>query len=1237
MLLTLPVNADWVLGVDVGQRSLGLCATAIVAGKPVGVHSKVCVHDGGAPNPNSPSRKSAAGAARRCRRTLRRKKYRILAIKKKLEEAGFPVTPSVYRGQDVWEMRSESYRQPIDNIYRRKACVSAATLHIALHRGWRNSWLSYGSFVRAAMQGPTASMQVMWDQAAERWPKLERDFAADETSVGELGALAVLANQGLLAGYKRTSTAIRPRKRDEKTKITENAEKESVIFRSPTDSQLQQLKKSSKKNHSVYNDKNGSVLMKVRAEDQWRELREIYQKQGVPEEVAEQLLSLVFFMEKHPVKKSGKDAIPEQARKGRRRALKSSLEAEEFAILSTVANLRVCGDNGEIRKLSSSEYDVISAYLLEYHESRPNWYSVAREINLSSNEKLRTTSQTGRTSDPAPDRPVLRALRKLQNQDSSADDPVTVQAKKRFFDWCSKNPSWVRHALGSVTDPSHPDDEAVGKPFIVHDDPETHDEQIQNEISALFDGEIGERLCEELNALGLFSGRSAYSRESLHVLTAMMRTHRCDLQEAYGHAGFSPPHLSKLTESLDDPIDHPTIAIVNTEVKRFLMGCVRRFGKLPSRVVVEIVRDGLLTPEGKARLAEEANGRGKYKESVRIALAEANDQSPVTERSIRRWIIRDRHNNECLYCGNPLRAGWEIDHVVASSQGGSNRAANLVASCRQCNESKGNQDTVKWLAEEGAARNLSMEAILGRVATLKKDEGWTHLRFNAYRKELRQRLQMRSGEEPDERSISATAYTAKLMAERIQTWLLSPPADVLGNLDKSLSAEGDSPKVDVFNGYTTSLARKFGKVDSSLSALLHHSAYFTSGASNNLAGQPLASLGGKDRFDRRHHAIDAAVLTMIDAPIAKALAIENRLRKTRYFGSKVKWEQTKDWEVSDQEVETQSHILKWRDSMSELVTLLAEDLQQDRIPVTRPLRLSARVGALHGPNPSPLAKVTLWSGLEAQEVSRIVHPEDFEAVSKQLDVKGHLPPETMRSNSTGKSTIKLHPRQTPSLLINGGSVPLGEAHHARVYRFRSGKKTKYAWVRVFAAEFPLWGWKKETDLFTTELPLDSQAVKHSQAGIKGALLQRKAEQIGWLVSGDELLFPPSKIKSTSKLAELLDLHHIERWVVTGFKSNRQIAIQAAQLSPEGWPRHVRHATTEVQRDRGVKTEMSTKATDPLVWPFSVEQNGIGGRCVIGVSSLLVPGLTVVRRTALGAPRWSAGRANLPTCWSIREE
>jgi 5-methylcytosine-specific restriction endonuclease McrA len=63
------------------------------------------------------------------------------------------------------------------------------------------------------------------------------------------------------------------------------------------------------------------------------------------------------------------------------------------------------------------------------------------------------------------------------------------------------------------------------------------------------------------------------------------------------------------------------------------------------------------------------------------------------------WEIRsyllEKFGRHCVYCGR-CKTAFEIDHIVPSSRGGSDRVSNLVLSCHDCNRAKGDRTAAEF-------------------------------------------------------------------------------------------------------------------------------------------------------------------------------------------------------------------------------------------------------------------------------------------------------------------------------------------------------------------------------------------------------------------------------------------------------------------------------------------------------------------------------------------------------------
>lgn len=54
----------------------------------------------------------------------------------------------------------------------------------------------------------------------------------------------------------------------------------------------------------------------------------------------------------------------------------------------------------------------------------------------------------------------------------------------------------------------------------------------------------------------------------------------------------------------------------------------------------------------------------------------------------------------CAYCNEPLAHGWELDHVIPLSRGGTNTVDNVVFACPSCNRHKMTRTPEEWRADE---------------------------------------------------------------------------------------------------------------------------------------------------------------------------------------------------------------------------------------------------------------------------------------------------------------------------------------------------------------------------------------------------------------------------------------------------------------------------------------------------------------------------------------------------------
>ena len=84
-------------------------------------------------------------------------------------------------------------------------------------------------------------------------------------------------------------------------------------------------------------------------------------------------------------------------------------------------------------------------------------------------------------------------------------------------------------------------------------------------------------------------------------------------------------------------------------------------------------------------------------------------------RAEKRLAIYLRDNFCCVYCGQDLKKetpqNVTLDHLTPRSQGGDNRALNLVTACRACNCSRGAREWTEYATGGAVARIFLLTAL----------------------------------------------------------------------------------------------------------------------------------------------------------------------------------------------------------------------------------------------------------------------------------------------------------------------------------------------------------------------------------------------------------------------------------------------------------------------------------------------------------------------------------------------
>lgn len=907
------------------------------------------------------------------------------------------------------------------------------------------------------------------------------------------------------------------------------------------------------------------LLGAQRRVDTVREWRQICRMQRVPDDEFVALARLAFGQEppKVPLENVGFDWLPGYTDK--RRATIASLEHQELQIRQTVANLAVRERpfSKERRPLTVDEQTLIVDHLIGVtkKDNAPSWKDIAeRFLDVAPNLLVH--------SDPEQSlggvAPIMRSVATIH--ELKKNHPVLQW-------WLNASPGRRSAFVLWFADPA--------KVELPND--------TESEFSELLNLD-DEKQIDEVMKLKFPSGRSAHSLEALRLLSVEIERSGDPYVTVRNRLFNNGENLvPKDFQSLDTEADHPTLQRILPIVRRFLRSVDQGPAGKPSRVVIEHVRSAFLGFAAKQEAARDQGKNRRDRERAQQDIANAGlGISNASDGMIKKFQAIQRQGSRCLYCGGEI--GWsgaELDHIVPRASGGNSTRANLVAVCRDCNAAKG-KSPFKVFADSERRSGVSLDGALERVKSLQLGEirGKAAFRLRA---EMSRRLKQTELDEPiDERALASTAYAAVDMVRRINTHY----GDETGNVAR------------VYSGRIVSLARRASGIDKRI----------------RIRG----GVDTKSRFDRRHHAIDAAVAALLNPSVARTLAERGDLwRATKDTGTDESW---KTYEGSSPAAV--ERFRRWKAAMERLAVLVQDELDRDQVVVMQPVRFSARHAALHEDGRAAHATKTVGEAWTSAERALVVDDRVYEALSDGAAPSADLPEDPQRSlrlpSGTwldGDGRVFVFPDTAARIpLPNHSSAKLGSSmHHARLYRWKDARgRGKAALLRIWASDLYDLEGGIGADLLTASLPGSSRAVRRGSNVLRDAIHAGEAEHVQTIVVGDELSIVPSEWNGTVSLAMSRFLAEFpeSRWRVNSIERDDLVYLKPRYLALEG-------------------VAPETGADDPKLVPVSEPvRKVLQGKGVNVAPAALwnTPSTRVVRRTATGAIREEEHRG-VPASWS----
>ena len=906
----------------------------------------------------------------------------------------------------------------------------------------------------------------------------------------------------------------------------------------------------------------GILAGKLHQSDNAEEIRRICDVQKIAPSERDRLIRVVFEAKspKGSAKERGLVGYDELPGQGKHvRSEKAHPAFQKFRIVSVLANLRI-REGREERPLTPDELAGLVDFIDQVSlKQEVTWQDLADNLGIERSD-LRGTAKASFDGGP-----VLR------------NPPTDVTTEKIMA--CKVK--WLREWWKNA------DDEQRGYFVDAFSNSGGSEDgtDVNDEVAELLEQATEEDQLE-FEKISLPQGRAAYSLDSLRRLTDRMLSGGVDLHTARRLEFKVGDDWKPAVEPIGAPTGNPAVDRVLKQVSRWLHAATERWGE-PTVINIEHARDGLGSELVAYKLMKANEKRRKANAAAVADMAQQLGLSGKVHRSDQiRYFALQRQNCQCLYCGAPITyTTAEMDHIVPRADGSStNDRSNLAAVCRTCNHMKGKIPFAAWASSDKANTGVSLQGALDRVKMWERDNGISPKQFKQFQREVSARLKSKKPDEDfDGRSMESVAWMAVELRTRIEGFYRSRNEELV-------------PSVGVYRGQLTAEARKASGFENRV---------------NLIGGR------GKTRFDRRHHAMDALVIALMNPSVSRTLALRLNMRDAqRLKGVEETWKN-----FYGKPGEASQRFEAWRESMLRGVELFNIALSGNAIPFLENKRLSMNSSAVHEDtlfsfsHARPVEKGSktlkekgqqreLGSAISVELIDRAETSALWTALTRcpDFDPKKGLPENPSRSISVNGTRVgstelvNFFGTSSACLKVRGGYVKLANSiHHARIYRI-DGKKTSYAMVRVFQVDLLR---LKHQDLFTTPLKPSTISIRTAEAKIRRALADGTATQIGWLVEGDELRIDTSKYRGGFIGEVLAKYPEAVNWRVAGFADKAQLRLRPYLLAGEG---------LESDAMQGMKELLEGKGWRP------------------SVNVLFAPGsVEVVRRNCLGEERKVLGR------------
>ena len=383
--------------------------------------------------------------------------------------------------------------------------------------------------------------------------------------------------------------------------------------------------------------------------------------------------------------------------------------------------------------------------------------------------------------------------------------------------------------------------------------------------------EVSEKLIKRMKDDEIADLKFHEAVESLGYKFSDQTVEKCDILPYYGKIlkgstmGIDPSAPETNPEKRYGKISNPTVHVALNQTRVVVNALIKEYGK-PTQIAIELSRDLKNSVEKKAEIARKQNQRAKENIAINESISSLYHKAfpgktfyPNRNDRLkyRLWkeLGEEKMARQCLYCGKTISDAElftkeiEIEHILPFSRTLLDAESNLTVAHSSCNAYKAERSPYEAFSSNPEGYNW--QEIVQRANQLKNTSKKNKFSPNAMDT-------FKKDSSFIARQLSDNQYIAKA-ALRYLKCLVENPADVWAT-----------------NGSMTKLLRDKWEMDSILCRKFTEKEVAALGLKPEQIGNYK-----KNRFDHRHHAVDAVVIGLTDRSMVQKLATKNSHKKNR--------------------------------------------------------------------------------------------------------------------------------------------------------------------------------------------------------------------------------------------------------------------------------------------------------------------------------------------------------------------